>query len=365
MTAVLHVISGLGAGGAESSLANLARALQQRGMPQHVVSIGDEGVHGSELRDAGVGLTALNVASTLQAPAAVARLTGVLRRLRPQIVQGWMYHGNLAAALAHRFAPGRAGRHLLWNLRASNMDAARYGRVIRCGAALSAWPEVVIANSEAGAEFHASRGFRPRRSLVIANGIDVDRFAPDPAARQALRTELGIPQDAVVVIHVARVDPMKDHATFLAAMAATSGVVGVMVGGRTGSLRTPPNVRAMGLRHDVARLLAMGDIVISTSAFGEGFSNAIAEGMGAGLVPIATDVGDARRIVGDSGRVVPPVDPAALAAAIAAEAALTPAERAARGARARTRIVENFSLAKAVDAYERLYAALAEQGGPG
>ncbi len=103
-------------------------------------------------------------------------------------------------------------------------------------------------------------------------------------------------------------------------------------------------------------LYAAADIVASTSAFGEGFSNVIAEGMSAGLVPVATDVGDARRIVGDAGTVVAPGDAQAFAAALRDIAALAAAERSRRGLAARQRIIANFTLAKAVDAFARLYA---------
>ena len=358
MTTILHVISGLKTGGAETTLVQLARALQQRGLPQHVVSVGDKGIYGDELERSGVGLTALNVHSIFDAPAGVIRLSQLMRRLRPDAIQGWMYHGNLMAALAHRCAGGAAGRRLLWNLRASNMDEARYGRLVRWSARLLAWPDIVVSNSHAGTQFHVANGYRLRRSEVIANGIDIARFKPDVEARSALCAELVIPADAVVVMNAARVDPMKDHATFLAAMSAVPNTMGIMAGLRTETLQSPPNVRALGLRHDIDRLYCMADIVVSTSSFGEGFSNAIAEGMSAGLVPIATDVGDAALIVGNAGYVVAPGDHSAVAAAIAAEAIRPPADRMSRGERARARIVDNFSLAHAVDNYERLYLSL-------
>src|SRR5258708_16751679 len=211
MTTVLHIISGLGTGGAETTLVNLACALQRRGLPQHVVSMSGEGSLGEDLKRNGIALHPLRLLSAYQLPLRFLALSRLIRQVRPDVIQGWMYHGNLMAAVCHRWVAGRSSRRLLWNLRASNMDSRRYAQVIRWGAALSQWPDVVVANSEAGGAFHLSQGYRPRLAKVIANGIDTQRFKPDAAARSSLRAELGIPDDAVVVTHVARVDAMKDH----------------------------------------------------------------------------------------------------------------------------------------------------------
>jgi glycosyltransferase involved in cell wall biosynthesis len=193
---------------------------------------------------------------------------------------------------------------------------------------------------------------------VIYNGTDTDRFQPNPAIRAAQRERLGIPADALVAIHVARVDPMKDHQTFLQAMAGLPNVFGILVGAGTDRLEIPANVRALGFRSDLPSLYPLADIVVSSSAFGEGFSNAIAEGMSAGLVPVATDVGDASHIAGEVGRLVPAQAAPALREAIAALAQLSPAERARQGQLARQRIVDNFTLDRAVDAFSSLYQTL-------
>ena len=284
------------------------------------------------------------------------RLWRVVSATRPRIIQGWMYHGNLAAQLAHNLCPGRHKRKLFWNLRASNMDVNRYDRIIRWSARLSQQVDVVVANSEAGIVFHRKYGFRPRRFEMISNGVDVEKFRPDASARMHVRAELGLADEAVVALHVARTDPMKDHANFLAAMAQLPSVTGVMVGAGTRDLNAPANVHALGRRRDTARLYAGADIVVSSSAFGEGFSNVVAEGMSAGLVPVATDVGDSGRIVGETGWVVGPHDLGALAKAIGAAASLPPAERRNRGLRARERISALFTLDNATDAFARLYA---------
>jgi glycosyltransferase involved in cell wall biosynthesis len=180
--------------------------------------------------------------------------------------------------------------------------------------------------------------------------------------RQKLRAELGISASAIIAIHVARVDPMKDHPTCLAALSALPNVSGLLVGRGTDKLTLPANVRALGERADAAALYAASDIVLSTSAYGEGFSNAIAEGMSAGLVPIAADVGDMRSIIGETGTVISPGNVPALAEAIRNEAKRPPGERTKRGLAARDRVVRLYSLDRMVDRFARLYEAPAVDG---
>jgi glycosyltransferase involved in cell wall biosynthesis len=354
---ILHVISGLDTGGAEAMLLQVTGALQASGMPQHVVSVTGRGRYAGELEARGIPVTALGVNSVLGGLRGVLRLARLIGQLQPQVVQGWMYHGDLMALFAHYLASERVRRRLFWNLRASNMDEGGYGSLMRLNAFLSHWPDLVIANSKAGADYHIGLGYRPRRLEVIANGIDTDRFRPDPDAREAVRTELKIPAETVVAIHVARVNEMKDHATFLAAMRSVPQVQAIMVGDGTDTLEAPANVRGLGLRSDTPRLYAAADIVVSTSAFGEGFSNAVGEGMSAGLAPIATDCGDARLIIGETGVVIAIGDASALARRIAAEAASTPEQRHARGLAARARIEQEFPISRAIGAFARLYGA--------
>jgi glycosyltransferase involved in cell wall biosynthesis len=352
---ILHVISGLGTGGAEAMLVQVACALQRRGLPQHVVSLRNGAENARLMEAGGIGVTDLGLTDLMSLPSALLTLRGLIATKRPSVVQGWMYHGNLVAALAHRLAPGRAGRRLFWGLRASDMDSERYGRINWLSARLSHWPDVVIANSAAGARFHTALGYRPRVLEIVPNGIDCDRFRPDEQLRRVVRAELGIAPDVVVAIHVARVDAMKDHSTFLAAMQLVPQVTGLLVGKGTDELPLPANIRALGLRSDVQRLYCAADIVVSSSAFGEGFSNVLAEGMAVGLIPVATDVGDAGVIVGDTGAIIPPRDAGALSNAIAAAAGLPMGERRARAMAARARIEGQFTIENAIEAYARLY----------
>jgi glycosyltransferase involved in cell wall biosynthesis len=360
---IVYVTAGLRGGGAEAMLTRLVTAKPGVADEITVVSLLPAEAHVGRLRAAGVTVVELRFDRIGGVAAGLVKLAKLIAKTRPDIVQGWMYHGDLAALVALVLSGRRGHTPLVWSIRCSDMDLRRYGLglrlVVKACTLLSGCPDLVTANSAAGLKFHLSLGYRPRRAEVVPNGIDIEEFKPDAAARRTVRVELGLPDDAIVLAHVARVDPMKDHATFLAAMKQLPGLSALLVGTGTENLPAAGNLIRLGRRHDVARLFAAADFVVSSSRFGEGFSNALGEGMACALPAIATDVGDGKRIVGDTGLVVPPGDPAALAEAVRTLAAEPAPARAARGRRARARIAEDFSLADAVRRHVELYDSLA------
>jgi glycosyltransferase involved in cell wall biosynthesis len=201
-------------------------------------------------------------------------------------------------------------------------------------------------------------GYAPNRTtnrfLLIDNGVDTDRFQPDAMDHSAVRSELGLDADEFVIAVAARYDPMKDYPTLLAAVGGipTARVV-VMGAGVREALPDSPQFVSLGRRDDVPRVLRAADVLASSSAYGEGFSNAIAEALATGLPVVATDVGDARRIVGDAGRIVAPRDPEALAAAL--RAVMDMPDRVALGVAARKRMVALFSLDRAIEKFDILH----------
>jgi glycosyltransferase involved in cell wall biosynthesis len=353
-------------GGAEGMLARMVTAKLALADEIIVVSLLPGDSHSEHLRAVGVRVVQLDFARPLGVASGLHRLIKLIADARPQIVQGWMYHGDLVALIAVILSGRRRRVRLIWGIRCSSMDLRRYGiglrLAVRACAALSRLPDVVTANSTAGLKAHLNLGYRPRRAEVIANGIDVDRFKPDPRARAAARAELGLHASDIVLAHVARVDPMKDHQTLQAALTELPWVKALLIGAGTESLPRMSNALALGRRNDVERLLTAADIIVSSSAFGEGFSNALAEGMACGLPAVATDVGDARVILGDSGLVVPASNAPALAAAIRMLAQEPVPARVARGARARAHIVENFSMQRALIRFAALYESVAVTG---
>jgi glycosyltransferase involved in cell wall biosynthesis len=356
---VLHVMAGHSVGGAENMLASLVSAPRETPLRQAVVNLLSAPALTARMRSAGVAVHEFGLSHAAGAPMALARLIRVIRMLQPAAIQSWLYYSDLMSLWALRLSGRRASTRLYWGVRCSDMDQSQYGALLRWTIAACAQradgPDAVVANSFAGRDAHIALGYRPRAFPVIPNGIDILRFRPDPAARIAIRAELGIAETTPLVIHAARVDPMKDHATALAVAAALPDITFVLAGGGTEQLSVPPNVRALGLRLDMPQIFAAADAAILTSAFGEGFPNAIGEAMAAGSPMVATDVGDSRRIVAETGLIVAARDSAAMAAALRMLFAETASQRHERARAARARIEQNFSLARAVAAFDALH----------
>lgn len=371
---VTHVITGLGTGGAETMLHRLLAAWDPARLQSQVVCLGGEGDLASGIRGLGVPVTCLGLRSAAGAPAAVARIARALRRDRARVAQTWMYHADLLGGLAAR----TAGVPVVWGLRQSNLDPSLNKRstlwTARACARLSrALPARIVANSAAGAAAHAALGYDATRMLVVANGLDVEQVRPDAAARRAVRRELGLTEETPLLGLVARWDPQKDHRTFVAAAGlvasrmpeARAVLCGRGVEHGNAMLRAwveatgaPGAFHLLGHRSDVHRVQAALDVAVLSSV-GEGFPNAVAEAMACGVPCVVTDAGDAAALVGETGRVVPPRDPAALAEAIEEMLAL-PAEKLRElGLLARRSIAQRFGIGTAAARLEALYMEVA------
>ncbi len=364
---VMHVITGLETGGAERMLANLCIAQSRDGASPFVVSLSPGGSQRDRLQAAGVAVEDLGLRRGLPNPLALFRLAGIIRQEKPPVIQSWMYHADLVALLSLWLSRRRGRTRLYWGVRCSDVDLGAYPVplriVVRLCALLARFVDGVVYNSKAGQVAHRKLGYRPRRSIVVDNGIDTGDFAPDTAAGRHVRQALDLPEDAFVIAIVARYDTMKGYDTLLAALRRSRDVTCLAIGAGTEVLAGKTPVIPLGERDDVPRLLSAVDALISPSHFGEGFSNAIGEAMASGLPVVATDVGDAARIVGEAGIVVPPRDADALVSAIARlrdDAEL----RRSLGEKARAQIEESFGLKRSIDTFEDLHGTASTQAVP-
>ncbi len=328
----MFLISALDVGGAERQLVMLAKGLQQRGHNVTVVTFYDRGTLRDDLAEDAVPVVSLHKSGRWDIARFTWHLLRTVHRARPDVLHSYLTMPNLLAAALR---PIMRPRHLVWGIRYANMDLAAYDWLSRLSYRLqrhfASRADLVIANSHAGQEMAIREGYPNNRVVHIANGIDVERFAPKHGNASSLRPQWTNNGDGPLIGIVARLDPMKDHETFLNAAALIAkknpAVRFVCIGGGQDSLRT--RLQAIAGELGIADRVVWADIVsdmpaayqdldlcVLSSAFGEGFPNVVAEAMACGVRCVVTDVGDAAAIVGETGLVVPPHQPEAMAAAI-------------------------------------------------
>lgn len=373
---VVHIISGLGQGGAETVL---HRLLTAPGQTDHhtVISMSDEGVFGPRLREAGVTVYTLNMQGVKGMAQGLVRMHHLLRDMAPDVVQTWMYHADLIGGIVARTAGIRA---VSWGIRNSGADLGMSSRSARmcqwaCARVSGMVPGVIVACAENARLRHRQAGYRDDRMLVIPNGYDLSRWRPDPTVRAAMRQQLGLEDDTPVIGNVARWNPLKDHENLIAAFAIAlrrhPRMRGVLIGdglvqsnAELISLLDRYDVREqimlLGRRDDVPALMNACDVHVLASR-AEGFPNVVAEAMASDVLCVVTDVGDAGLMVGDAGWVVIPRDAKALALGIEqAVNILGTAEHHERVQRGRVRVEQMFSLDAMVNAYQVVWRRLAQ-----
>ena len=360
---VLLAIRSLDVGGAERQFLELVKGIDKDHFDVTVCTM-----YGGEMEEEleavdGIDYIDLKKGGRYDLVGFALRYGRVLRRKRPRLIYSFLGEMNLFSLWCKP-----ADTRLVWGFRASDMDLSRYDRVSRLlfglQKRLCKKVDKIICNSNACIDYHKSRGFAMERAVTIPNGIDTERFRPDLTLREKFRKEWGLQETDLAVGIVARLDPMKGYELFagvaaklmeryenLYFFAAGEGDEGIRKSceellGRESGRRF---IWQGGVK-DVERLYNGLDIVVSSSIFGEGFSNTIAEAMACATPCVVTDVGDSAMIVGESGLVVPPADAQALERAIEE---MMKAERKMAGEKARARIVSNFSLQSMIEATQK------------
>lgn len=368
----MHVISNLGDGGAEGTLYRLCL-----NSPQYhhvVVSMMDEGKFGPLLEAVGVSVYCLNMPQGLPTWQGVKQFWRILRHQQPEIVQTWMYHADLmAGVLARLFGVCK----IYWGIRHSNLSrgTVKQGtiRIVKICALLSRLvPTRIVSCSQQALGTHTAIGYCYSRFTVIPNGYDLSLFAPDPFARKRLRKEWGLAHNVFLLGYVARFDVQKDHANLISALGHLKRegcafhciLVGTGIDASNPQLTewlqhegVADQVTLLGRRNDIPDVMNALDVHV-LSSLGEAFPNVLAEAMACGTPCVTTDVGDAAYIVGDTGWMVPPQNPAALSRALAqakTELETAPTLWQTRKRSARERIVAHFSIEQMAAAYAAVW----------
>jgi len=371
-----HLIGSLDRGGAEQFLVRLVTGIAERepAWRQSVWTLSNNVPLAPDLERAGVEVRTFDGGKSL---AGIVRIAAVPRAMVSDacsLLQCWMYHAEVIGVIS-RMRGARAPQ--VWTLRQSRLSGDANTRITRVLMRVSAWgsrhvPAAIVAGSQAALESHRAIGYRAPLMPTIHNGVDVAHFAPNVEARARRRAAWGLDADTIAIGYLARFSPVKAHNDLLAAAAASfldaPGLPRwrlVLIG--NGTARGDEPLASMirnagldayvvcgGVDTDPAAALAGFDIAVSSSR-GEGFPNAVAEGMATGIPTVATDVGDTRLLLGDSPYLVPPAQPDRLAAAVIALLRMPEIERRALGDSLRRRVEQNFHINHAIDAYVALY----------
>ena len=370
---VLHLITGLGVGGAETQLLLLATHMKNKKHDLLVISLTDGGYNYERLKKADINVQSLETGKGVRLIKNIFYLNAIIKNWKPDIVQSWLYHADLFALFGTKIFHKIP---LVWNIRCSELKLSDHSRalffIIKILSYLSRLPNAVVANSQPGKVFHQKIGYKPERWKIIPNAIDTEYFHPSGNARESIRNELGVRDDAKLVGLVARYHPMKDHAGFIKAVSLLSKDIEntyfVIVGPGNDATNTKlikdienhglsENFYLLGSRTDIDCLQAAWDIAV-LSSYSEGFPNVLGEAMSCAVPCISTDVGEAKNLIGDSGYIVPPRDYTALSKSMGRMLSLTTEQRVSLGKQARKRIIDNFSIPTIMDQYIDLYSNL-------
>ena len=364
---VMFVISGLERGGAEYQLVAIAAGLSERGWRVTVLSFlpFSSTSWRSELQGTDIRLLTLNASSGLLRYASLIHAARVIKRQKPDVLVGFMYHGILTARLAGRLARIPA------NVSSIHSDRHSTFREIVMRVTDRLTDAITVLSSHLASELEGRRIAARSRIHVIPNSVDVTRL-DSGVRRDQTREQLGVTDDQFLWLAVGRLDHAKDYPNLLNAFSDVSGRhpnVRLVVAGEgplkgelhsmIQRLQIDDCVRLLGLRMDMPALYAASDALVLSSAW-EGMPNVVLEAMASATPVVATSVGAVPEVVADgvSGLIVPPRDHRALSSAMAQMIKLPEETRKAFGQAGYDRVVSEYSRDSVIDKWEDLFNQL-------
>jgi len=365
---ITHLITGLDNGGSESMLYKVLKYGDQGKFKFKVISLDTKGFYGDKIEALGIEVVALELKNIKRLPISIYNL--IKHIITSDVLQSWLYHANLLGVIVGRIL---LIDKIIWGVRQADVSYEHNKKstmkIARISKYFSWLTDYILSCSDETTNAHQQLGYSKKRFVTIYNGFELDLFKYDPSLREEVRRELNINDDEIVFINVARYDIQKDHETMFKALEMFKEhnqkfklvLCGMGIEESNQELveklenaNLSENVILLGIRRDVARLLTGADYFL-LSSLGEGFPNALGEAMASELIPVVTNVGDCKMIVGKAGEVVKKQDPTSFYQAILKVVNLNDEEKANLRKDARDRIVNTFDIKKITKQYESLY----------
>lgn len=368
---VIFFVSGLGMGGAEMNLLKLCKSIDKNLFNLCIVSLKDRCDLSPQFDQNNIDVLYLDMSwNPFKFIYGLFKVVSFLKNKNNLIYQGWMYHGNVMAHLVALIKkPERLYlgiRQTLYNIKNEKFLTQIF---IKADALLSSRAEKTIYVAHSAVEQHLNVGYSSDNVMIIPNGFDTSYLQFSENHKNKIRSELKLANDAFVIGHVARYHKMKDHLTFFKAVIPlvekNKNIHVVLVGKNVtpdkewSSLldhsQSKNQIHFLGIRNDVHELNSAFDIAVSSSSYGEGFSNSIAESMCCGLPCVVTDIGDSGWIVQETGRIVPARSAEEMQKALDYFINLDKNEFNQYRQKARQRIVDCFSIEQTSQTYMTLW----------
>ena len=366
---IVHIITGLGDGGAEQTLYKICKYDQNN--DHIVISLTGSGKYFSLLNTIGIKVHCfkINLISFFQC----YHFLKLLHSLNPNIVQTWLVHADFIGGIAAKLL---GIRNIIWNIRYSNLEIGKAKLstilIIKILARLSyKIPRHIIVVSKKAKKIYTTMGYDRKKLKFIPNGYDLSILKINNIQKKNFQKILKKNKNIPLIGNVARYDPKKGHFNLLKALSITKSkninflclLVGsnitkknVKLINEIKKLKLSSHVKLLGQRNDIPTVMNGLDIYVHSSGYGEGFPNVVAESMACGTPCVVTDVGDASYIVGKTGWVVGSNNFLELASAI--EKAIFEQKTKnwnKRCKEARSRVKESFDISKMVNSYNKVW----------
>lgn len=367
---IAFIIFGLGCGGAEFALLELVRGLDRSRFRPIVISLAPRAALSNAFEEAAVEVHYLGLRRFEQAPLVFIRAWKLVRRLKPSLLHGVMFYGDVVARLIRMLE----GTRVVSALHNTYIGPREFEQVLHWS---DRYTDAVTAVSNAVADAQVGAGSVPSDKVrVIYNGIDLNRIAqPSQVELASHRARLGLSPSDRVLLCVARLEPAKEHALLLRAFKTVAtrfdDVKLVLVGpGRLeGKLRD--QAAALGISRQVcfagqvdpvAPMFYLGELFVLSSSH-EGLPLVVLEAMAARLPIVLTAVGGVPEVIEHevNGILVAPFDEAGLVEGLERVLRMTPEARARMGQAARATVEQRFSAQHMVSATQDLYEELLAQ----
>ena len=358
---IVFIITGLGMGGAERQVCDLADQFSQKGHQVLLIAMTGEIINRPTSDK--VKVVTLNMVKSFWGFIRTYRqVSKLIKQFKPDVVHSNMVHANIFSRLlrltvpfpklictAHNTNEGSRIRMLAYRLTDRLCDIS------------------TNVSQEAVDAFVAHGAVRPGRMLAMYNGIDTEKFIFDTNSRIRLRNELNIDENVSLLLAVGRLNHQKDYPNLLTAFQkliaegslAQLAIIGC--GEEQAKLTVivaefglNDRVHFLGLRRDVEKWMSAADVFVLSSAW-EGFGLVVAEAMACERIVVATDCGGVREVVGDCGILVPPKNSGALAKGLEYGLRVSQESAKEQGQLARERIITCYSLSAQAERWLELY----------